>query len=31
VRSGGRYAGMATSQSLESVLFGELIRVRGIA
>jgi uncharacterized protein (DUF58 family) len=31
VRSGGRYAGIATSQSLESVLFGELIRVRGIA
>jgi uncharacterized protein (DUF58 family) len=31
IRSGGRYAGIATSQSLESVLFGELIRVRGIA
>jgi uncharacterized protein (DUF58 family) len=31
MRSGGRYAGIATSQSLESVLFGELIRVRGIA
>jgi uncharacterized protein (DUF58 family) len=31
MRSGGRYAGIATSQSLESVLFGELIRVRGMA
>jgi uncharacterized protein (DUF58 family) len=31
VRSGGRYAGIATSQPLESVIFGELIRVRGIA
>ena len=31
IRSGGRYVGIATSQSLESVLFGELIRVRGIA
>jgi uncharacterized protein (DUF58 family) len=31
MRSGGRYAGIATSQSLESVLFGELIRVRGAA
>ena len=31
LRSGGRYAGIATSQSLESVIFGELIRVRGIA
>jgi hypothetical protein len=31
VRSGGRYAGIATSQSLESVIFGDLIRVRGIA
>jgi uncharacterized protein (DUF58 family) len=31
MRSGGRYAGVATSQSLESVLFGDLIRVRGIA
>lgn len=31
MRSGGRYAGITTSQSLESVLFGELIRVRGIA
>ena len=31
MRSGGRYAGVAASQSLESVIFGELIKVRGIA
>ena len=31
LRSGGRYAGIATSQSLESVVFGELIKARGIA
>jgi uncharacterized protein (DUF58 family) len=31
MRSNGRYAGIATSQSLESVVFGDLIRVRGIA
>lgn len=31
IRTGGRYAGIATSQSLESVIFGDLIRVRGIA
>ena len=31
LRSGGRYAGVAASQSLESVIFGDLIRVRGIA
>jgi uncharacterized protein (DUF58 family) len=31
VRSGGRYAGIATSQPLESVVFGDLIRIRGIA
>ncbi len=31
LRSGGRYAGISTSQSLESVIFSELIRVRGIA
>jgi uncharacterized protein (DUF58 family) len=31
MRSRGRYAGVATSQSLESVIFGDLIRVRGIA
>src|SRR5215831_1268977 len=30
-RSNGRWAGIATSQSLESVVFGELIRLRGIA
>ena len=29
--SGGRYAGISTSQSLEAVIFGELIRTRGIA
>jgi len=31
LRSGGRYAGIATSQPLENVIFGELIKVRGIA
>jgi uncharacterized protein (DUF58 family) len=31
LRSGGRYAGIATSQSLESVVFGDLIRARGVA
>jgi len=31
MRSGGRYAGIATSQSLESVIFGELVKARGIA
>lgn len=31
MRSGGRYAGVATSQPLEDVIFGELTRVRGIA
>ncbi len=31
LRSGGRYSGLATSQSLESVIFGDLIRARGIA
>ncbi len=31
LRSGGRYAGICTTQSLESVFFSELIRVRGIA
>jgi uncharacterized protein (DUF58 family) len=30
-RSGGRWAGIATSQSLESVIFGDLIRLKGIA
>jgi uncharacterized protein (DUF58 family) len=31
MRSGGRYAGVASSQTLESVIFGDLIKVRGIA
>lgn len=31
LRSGGRYAGICTSQPLENVVFGELIKVRGIA
>ena len=31
LRSGGRYAGISTAQSLEQVIFGELIRTRGIA
>jgi uncharacterized protein (DUF58 family) len=31
LRGGGRYAGIPASQSLESILFGELIRVQGIA
>ena len=31
LRSGGRYAGVATSQPLENVIFGDLIRMRGIA
>jgi len=31
VRSGGRYVGISTSQPLEDVIFGELVRVRGIA
>jgi len=31
VRSGGRYAGISTAQPLESVIFGDLIRARGIA
>lgn len=31
LRSGGRYAGVSTTQSLESVIFGDLIRMRGIA
>jgi uncharacterized protein (DUF58 family) len=31
LRSSGRYAGIATSQPLESVIFGDLIRMRGIA
>src|SRR6516225_6676993 len=31
LRSRGRYAGIATSQPLEAVIFGELIRMQGIA
>ncbi|HLK67440.1 MAG TPA: DUF58 domain-containing protein [Bryobacteraceae bacterium] len=31
MRSGGRYVGVAASQTLESVIFGDLIKVRGIA
>jgi uncharacterized protein (DUF58 family) len=31
VRSGGRYAGVPVSLPLESLIFGELIRARGIA
>lgn len=31
LRSGGRYAGISTAQSLESVIFGDLIRMRGIS
>ncbi|HEY7388040.1 MAG TPA: DUF58 domain-containing protein [Bryobacteraceae bacterium] len=31
LRSGGRYAGIATSQPLEEVIFGDLIRMRGVA
>ncbi|HWC95394.1 MAG TPA: DUF58 domain-containing protein [Candidatus Sulfopaludibacter sp.] len=30
-RSGGRYAGIATSQSFENVIFGDLIKARGVA
>ncbi len=31
LRSGGRYTGVATSQPLESLIFGDLIRMQGIA
>jgi len=31
MRSGGRWAGIATSQPLENVIFGDLIKARGIA
>jgi uncharacterized protein (DUF58 family) len=31
LRSSGRYAGFATSVPLESIIFGELIKMRGIA
>ena len=30
-RSGGRYAGISTSQPLEAVIFGDLIKARGVA
>jgi uncharacterized protein (DUF58 family) len=31
LRGGGRYAGISTAQPLESVIFGDLVRMRGIA
>jgi uncharacterized protein (DUF58 family) len=31
MRSGGRYSGISTSQALETVIFGDLIKTRGIA
>ena len=31
LRSGGRYLGISTEQALESVIFGDLVRARGIA
>jgi uncharacterized protein (DUF58 family) len=31
LRSGGRYVGISVNQPLESVVFGDLVRVRGIA
>lgn len=31
LRSGGRYVGISTEQALESVIFGDLVRARGIA
>jgi uncharacterized protein (DUF58 family) len=31
LRRGGRYAGVATSEPLEDLIFGELVRARGIA
>jgi hypothetical protein len=31
MRGGGRYAGISTSTPLENVVFGELIRARGVA
>jgi uncharacterized protein (DUF58 family) len=30
-RSGGRYAGVSTSQSLESVIFADMVRMQGVA
>jgi hypothetical protein len=31
IRSGGRYAGVPVSQPLEDFIFGDLVRLRGIA
>jgi uncharacterized protein (DUF58 family) len=31
LRSGGRYAGVSTAMPIESVIFGELVKMRGIA
>jgi uncharacterized protein (DUF58 family) len=31
VRSGGRYAGISTAQPLDEIIFGPLLRIRGIA
>ena len=31
IRSGGRYVGVSVSQPLEEVIFGEMVRARGIA
>jgi hypothetical protein len=31
LRSGGRYAGIGTSQPLEAVIFGDLVRMQGVA
>jgi uncharacterized protein (DUF58 family) len=31
LRNGGRYVGVSTAQPVDSIVFGELIRVRGIA
>jgi uncharacterized protein (DUF58 family) len=31
IRSGGRYVGVSVSQPLEDVIFGEMVRARGIA
>ncbi len=31
LRAGGRYVGVSTAQSVEEVLFGPLVRSRGVA
>ena len=31
LRNGGRYAGISTAQPVEEVIFGPLIRARGVA